>query len=326
MDKRYQVFVSSTYSDLKSERQKIMMALMKMNCIPAGMEHFPASDEEQFNFIKKIIDDSDYYLLIIGGRYGSLAEDGISYTEKEFDYAVSKSIKVVAIIHDNPSKLSVENSETSQESKEKLENFKEKVKHKRLVEFWSEPSDLPNKVALSIIHVMTVYPAVGWMRADKITNEENLNELIKAKNEIENLNKIILDLKGAESKDQYGDDLAGLDDFHKVNYMKFSNDTFITEHHKSISLNIGRIFDRIAPKAEAGCVESNISIEISDMVTSLIGEEDISISIYTDEIITLRMHFIALELIQFDSPWWSLTAKGRDQMIKRRVIRKQPSS
>lgn len=80
MDKRYQVFVSSTYSDLQNERQKVMHTLMNMNCIPVGMEFFPSTDEEQFSYIKRVIDDSDYYVLIVGGRYGSLSEEGISYT------------------------------------------------------------------------------------------------------------------------------------------------------------------------------------------------------------------------------------------------------
>ena len=86
MDKRYQVFVSSTYVDLQEERQSVLQTLMEMDCIPAGMELFPAADEEQWEFIKRIIDDCDYYLLIIGGRYGSVEYDGICYTVKEFDY------------------------------------------------------------------------------------------------------------------------------------------------------------------------------------------------------------------------------------------------
>jgi hypothetical protein len=47
MDKRYQVFVSSTYADLQHERQRVIQALMEMDCIPSGMELFPAADEEQ---------------------------------------------------------------------------------------------------------------------------------------------------------------------------------------------------------------------------------------------------------------------------------------
>jgi hypothetical protein len=93
MNKRYQVFISSTYADLKEERSKVIQTIMELDCIPAGMEIFPAIDEEQFNFIKKIIDDCDYYLLIIGGRYGSISEDGLSYTEKELIMLLKERLK-----------------------------------------------------------------------------------------------------------------------------------------------------------------------------------------------------------------------------------------
>ena len=46
MDKRYQVFVSSTYTDLMDERKSVTQTLMELDCIPAGMELFPAVDEE----------------------------------------------------------------------------------------------------------------------------------------------------------------------------------------------------------------------------------------------------------------------------------------
>ena len=51
-DKRYQVFVSSTYEDLQEERWEAVKVLMTMDCIVAGMEYFPAVDEEQFEYIK----------------------------------------------------------------------------------------------------------------------------------------------------------------------------------------------------------------------------------------------------------------------------------
>lgn len=111
MDKRYQVFISSTYADLREERQRVIQALMEMDCIPSGMELFPAADEEQWEFIKRVIDDCDYYLLIIGGRYGSTTPEGISYTEKEYDYAIEKGIRVVALLHANPEEIPIGKSE-----------------------------------------------------------------------------------------------------------------------------------------------------------------------------------------------------------------------
>ena len=114
-----------------------MQALMEMDCIPAGMELFPAADEEQWLFIQKIINDCDYYVLIIGGRYGSLTEDGISYTEKEFDYAVSRGIKVIALIHDTPDQLPFSKVDASEATQKKLSAFREKVRTGRLVKFWN---------------------------------------------------------------------------------------------------------------------------------------------------------------------------------------------
>src|SRR5690242_6691397 len=86
-ERRHQVFISSTYDDLKLERTQVTQSILEMNHIPAGMELFPASDETQWEVIKKVIDQSDYYIVLIAGRYGSTDQNGISFTEKEYDYA-----------------------------------------------------------------------------------------------------------------------------------------------------------------------------------------------------------------------------------------------
>ena len=88
--KKYQIFISSTFSDLVEERQLALKAILDLDHIPAGMEAFPAIDMDQFEYIKKVIDECDYYLLIIGARYGSTDKEGDEhYTEREFDYARS---------------------------------------------------------------------------------------------------------------------------------------------------------------------------------------------------------------------------------------------
>ena len=65
MEIKYQVFVSSTYKDLLEERQEVIQALLELDCIPVGMELFPATDDDQWTLIKRLIDDCDYYILII---------------------------------------------------------------------------------------------------------------------------------------------------------------------------------------------------------------------------------------------------------------------
>lgn len=98
MNKKLQVFVSSTYTDLIEERQTAVEAILDAGHIPAGMELFKAG-KPQMKTIQKWIDESDVYILIIGGRYGSIDEDcGKSYTQLEYEYALSKNMPVFAII------------------------------------------------------------------------------------------------------------------------------------------------------------------------------------------------------------------------------------
>lgn len=322
MDKRYQVFVSSTYNDLKNERQKIMMALMKMNCIPAGMEHFPASDEEQFNFIKKIIDDSDYYLLIIGGRYGSVDDDGISYTEKEFDYAVSKNIKVVALINDNPGKLSVENSESDNEAKKKLERFKDKVKYKRVIDFWSDPAELPGKVALGVINAISIYPAIGWVRANRITNEESLSELIKAKDEIDSLRSKINELE-IKSDLNYSGEIADFDDYFELHYIVGqSNDYYGEETKCSLNITWRELYHFLSPYIYKHLSTSDIFGKLTQKIDK---ENDVPNDCYTaideSDLMTIELQFTALGLIDTKHPRWQLTPKGIEKMLEVRIVK-----
>lgn len=60
MDKRYQVFISSTFVDLVDERQAVLKAILELDQMPAGMELFPASDDEAWRLIRDVIDASDY--------------------------------------------------------------------------------------------------------------------------------------------------------------------------------------------------------------------------------------------------------------------------
>ena len=200
MEKRYQIFISSTFADLEEERGKVMQTILNFNCFPAGMELFPAMDEEQFEYIKKIIDDSDYYLLIIGGRYGSVDEKGVSWTEKEFDYAVSKGIPVIAFDHKDFTKLPVERTDQDNKKRKKLVAFKKKVSTGRLIKNWTDAKDLDAAVAKSLYKVLEQQPMTGWVRADVVTNTKLKERIENLQNEISEL-KDLVDKKEIELKD-----------------------------------------------------------------------------------------------------------------------------
>src|SRR5882757_4579271 len=130
MEVKYQVFVSSTYRDLMEERQEVIQALLELDCIPVGMELFPAADDDQWTLIKRLIDDCDYYILIVGGRYGSLSTEGISYTQMEYEYALKSGIPIISFIHKSPEKIAFGKSEVDPALREKLENFKKQAQQK----------------------------------------------------------------------------------------------------------------------------------------------------------------------------------------------------
>lgn len=186
MDKRYQVFVSSTYEDLQEERKEVMQALLELDCIPAGMELFPASNEDQWSLIKRVIDDSDYYIVIIGGRYGSTNDEGISYTEMEYRYALETQKPIIAFLHKNPEEIKSGFTEKTQEGRDKLNSFRELAK-KKLVRNWTNASELGSVVSRSLVNLKKQFPAVGWVRADSVGNEDAMREILRLKKENEEL-------------------------------------------------------------------------------------------------------------------------------------------
>ena len=173
MKKKYQVFISSTYEDLKEERAAVTQCLLDNNCIPVGMEQFPASNMSQMEYIEKMLDDCDYYILIIGGRYGSLDDDGVGYTEKEYNYAQQKGIPVMAFVNLHPEKLPNEKCEHA--NIEKFKAFRDRVRNaKKLVKGYSDIGDLKANVVTAVNAAIREYPGIGWVRATDFVQEESL--------------------------------------------------------------------------------------------------------------------------------------------------------
>lgn len=179
MEKRYQVFISSTFEDLKDERQAVLKAILELDHIPAGMELFPASDITAWSLICDVIDMSDYYTLIVGGRYGSMDEEGIGYTEKEYDYAIMKKKPVIALLHAKPDEISRGRTEIDETSWGKLKEFRKKVEKSHTCRYWETPGDLMSQIIIGLTAAFKRCPAEGWVRAGSITSEEASHEIIK---------------------------------------------------------------------------------------------------------------------------------------------------
>ena len=321
MDKRYQVFVSSTFADLQDERQKVIQTVMEMDCIPSGMEIFPAADEEQWEFIKKVIDDCDYYLLIIGGRYGSVTDDGISYTQKEYEYAAEKGIKIIALLHGSPGDIPTSKSESSPQLREKLQRFRESASSGRLVKFWHRTDELPGLVALSLTKTIKTYPAIGWIRADKVAGADLLAELNDVRKENSQLRQAL-----KEAADRQAPvvvyDIAGIEETIEV------SGTYMSAGRSSTwesTVSWKHIFSLVAPylmrKTRENAIKPVLATSLAEEYTSGAVSAAINDQIFQ----TIKIQLIGLELVLVEpavtDSIWSLTSKGERLLFDSRIIR-----
>jgi len=180
--RKLQVFISSTFSDLIEERQAAVAAILKAGHIPAGMELFTAGDKSQMKTIEKWIDESDVYMLILGGRYGSIENvTGLSYTELEYDYAVSRGKPTFAVvINEAALEAKVKAGGTlfiEKENPKALATFRNKVL-KNISSFFSDEKDIKLCVHESMADYASDPNLKGWIAAGDVPDVKSLRDEI----------------------------------------------------------------------------------------------------------------------------------------------------
>lgn len=175
-DRRYQVFVSSTYDDLIEERKLIYEALLETYCIPVGMELFPAAPEKKWEMICRLIDDCDYFIVIVAGKYGTPAPDGMGWTEKEFDYARERSRKPIGFFYDDIDRLPGGKLEGTDAGRARLIAFTQKLREGSCKP-WKDAAGLASAVKTAIVHAILHEPMPGWVRASSPAGPAELKRL-----------------------------------------------------------------------------------------------------------------------------------------------------
>ena len=343
MQKKYQVFVSSTYEDLREERQHVIQALLELDCIPSGMELFPAADDDQWTLIKEVIDECDYYILIVGGRYGSTDNKGMSYTEKEYRYAMESGKPIIAFLHKDPSSLSVKKSEKTDEGKARLEEFRE-LASKKLCKHWKSAEELGSVVSRSLVKLQRRQPGIGWIRGDIKTDAEAGAQVLKLSAEIERLKSELEKSSteapsGTESLAQGNDDLLlsfTVNVREQMYYMHYTL-SFVT------NLTWNEIFAAISPELINEATDYKISMTLNELIEKTefdrVREDDkfqsysepeiLDFQIEPDDFRTIIVQLRALGLIEMSlknrsvkdtSTYWKLTRYGDFVMNKLRAI------
>ena len=195
LSKKLQIFVSSTYLDLKDERiQKAVEGILRAKHIPAGMELFIPSNKSQWDIIKEWIKDSDLLFLILGGRYGSIeSESGKSYTQLEYEFALKNNIPVFSIVlneqylankKSNSIELKVYEHEVEEPSLEKY-NFFKRIVMSNLVSVVEDINQISTEVSLALQEFLrkdeTEYNFRGWVRGqEKLSSKFNLEHYVRS--------------------------------------------------------------------------------------------------------------------------------------------------
>lgn len=344
MSKRYQVFISSTFRDLIEERQSALRAVLELDHMPAGMELFPATDDAAWDLIKDVIDASDYYLLIVGGRYGSLDETGISFTEKEYEYALSQKRPVIAVLHGDPDNLPRGKTETDESQWKKLQAFRSKVEKHHTCAYWNTAAELKSVVITSLTATTKRNPATGWIRADQAPSETLVADLLDAREKIVKLQEALDATRsgpppGTENLMQ-GDDQFEIDvEFEVRNPGTFSGPSYTA----TIDPTWNEIFAGLAPDLINDCTDRHLQVAFRNFISQycskafkddddIKGKNIAKVEFNKADLLTGIVQLRAIGLIRESqkkrsvrdvNTYWELTPYGDQLMVQLRALHRE---
>lgn len=260
----------------------------------------------------------------------------------EYDYAVSKGMKVIALVHGEPNNLPQIKCEKDSALQEKLEKFIEKVCTGRLVKFWTNIDQISGIVSLSLSKTIKTYPAIGWVRANLIPSEDSSKEILLLRDKIQELELIIKNLKAKPE---------GIEEFAQGNspvelilLVRDANQFFNSEDYEvPIIITWDNIFEFLSPSM---IVESNEKTLLKllgeclykfglDQLNKFMRKHSISeISRFYasgEDIRKVLVQFRALQLITLSQKkhppsdtniYWTLTPYGDQLMTELNAIKK----
>jgi hypothetical protein len=317
---------------------------------PAGMEIFPATDTTPWELIEQIISESDYYIVVIGGRYGSVDEKGLSFTEREYDLAEQLGKPILAFLHRDPDTIPAGKVERTDDAQNKLDGFRKKVL-RRTCRTWSTAEDLKSVVMMSLIQVFRTKPQRGWVRGGGPDVTETLARLADLQQRYDELTRENAALRG-QAGAPISSDLAGGSELVDID-LRYSIGPNENRRH-SVRLAWNTLFFGVAEKLMTDCEKYEVAQALNSTIVSEIWGTTLSdemtkektpddrsefwrrTSISDDSFKLVLLQFIALGLVETSSVMrksnmpgvgnqehlqqlWKLTRAGMIQFLSTRV-------
>lgn len=142
------IFVSSTFKDLRPERESAQEALRRSELVPWGMELFVSEPSKPLDVCLEQVQLSDAVILIIGFMAGSLIPESpeLTYTRAEFELAQRLGRPVFAFFKTEGG-VPV-NKETDADKKKALDDFKNAVTSAGITPAYF---DSPDRLTVSVL-------------------------------------------------------------------------------------------------------------------------------------------------------------------------------
>ena len=151
MQKRYRVFISST-TDLGKAREVAIRAVQACDCIPCSMEVWPSRSEKLTAHLKRQIDLCDFFILLLGNRYGSRESDqpgAHSFVQLEYEYALAHRSRIGIIVL-MTGEISAED-EIDDDLKDQR-RFRKQVRETHTARSWQDETDLTRAIMASLMN------------------------------------------------------------------------------------------------------------------------------------------------------------------------------
>lgn len=188
MQQRCQIYISSSYMDLIEERKIVIESVLHLGQFPMGAEFLKATNVKQFDAISKCIKESDCVILVVGEKYGSIYPDeGVSYTEAEYNYALTNGIPILVFI---------KNIATNDVS-DNLKKFREKLLTNTTVSFWNDEAELDARVSSALAKFLLDYSQDNKFNGNNIVIGNGSNVKINTYDDEEDIDSYKENLKNS---------------------------------------------------------------------------------------------------------------------------------
>ncbi|MCK4089303.1 MULTISPECIES: DUF4062 domain-containing protein [Acinetobacter] len=179
LDKRYQVFISTSGSDMQPERIVLAQTLVGMGFFSWGLEQRTPLTTA---FARRQIDDCDYVVILLGSQYGEQSVSGVGYMHLEYIYAVSKQKPIIVFMHEQPEARAQELHDQKPELREKFKDFRKQLQQDMDQVFsYRTLRDLEMAVRLNMPQMLERYPVVGWVRPQNTQRLQDEIDQLKEK-------------------------------------------------------------------------------------------------------------------------------------------------